>query len=150
MPVEITSTPTSTSAGEISKSDLEKVKSDFVHQADVKPYNGRTRLLKKFSVSIMKDELKRLIAYYESTGDIHFLKINFAVQLNPFTACSNENVSDSMTVIIETAKFIDPQNREMGHIPNNEVGDYVVIPGFGSTNKNQWTADGPCCPSSHP
>ncbi len=149
MPVEIVTT--NPSDAEIRESDLKKMKDDFINQADVKPFNGRNRLIKKFSVSLMKDEIKELIRYYEDhpDKDIHVIKINFAIHINPFNSC-NGDYSDSLTAVVEAAKFIDNDNPPLGHISYIKPGDFVVIPGYKSVNKNGWAAKDPCCPSSNP
>ncbi|MEO6733324.1 MAG: hypothetical protein ABIN01_19025 [Ferruginibacter sp.] len=151
MPVEIISGTTNPAGGKINEQDLLKMKDDFINEVDLKPYNGRTRLIKKFSVSLMKSEIINLIAFYEDNPKgIDVIKLNCAVHINPMNACNNTNYADTLTVVVEAAKFIDGQNTELGHIPHVEIGDFVVIPGYSSIEKNTWNNDDPCCPSSNP
>jgi len=159
MPVLIvTSDPTD---GEITETDLKKMKVDFINEAEVKPYNGRIKLIKKFSVAVMKSEIKNLVKFYENINDIDIINMNFAITLNPFEACNGDS-SDSMTVVVEAATFIDKSHPELGFTSHVSAGDYVVIPGYKNANMNNknvengmkqmstLTTDPPCCPSSYP
>lgn len=150
MPVEIVNSNPQT--GEILESGLRKMKNDFIEQADVKPYNGRTRLIKKYSVSVNVDEFKNLIKLYEDdpTKGIDVITINFAIHLNPGPdECPGFDYSDSLTVIAEAAKFIDSTNPRLGFISQINIGDFVVIPAYPSSEKHGWSKN-PCCPSSNP
>lgn len=159
MPVLIvTSDPTD---GEIKETDLKKMKVDFINEAEVNPYNGRIKLIKKFSVAVMKEDIKKLIKHYENNNDIDIINMNFAITPNPFVACNGDS-SDSMTVEVEAATFIDKSHPELGYTSHVRAGDYVVIPGCKNANMNDnavsndmkqmssLTTDPPCCPSSYP
>ena len=152
MPVEIITGTTDSEIGEIDQADLFEMKDDFINEVDVKPYNGRTRIVKKFSVSVMVSELKNLIRFYEtqSSKGIQIIKLNCAVHLENISACDETDYADSLTIVVEAANFINPAKKELGHISHNEIGDFVVIPGYNSSIKNQWTVDDPCCPSTNP
>src|SRR4051812_36338539 len=161
MPVKVTSTTNPVNA-EISAADLQSMKQNFISQVDVYPSTGRGKIIKKYSVAVMKDELKNLIEHYESNGGIDVININLAVHSDTFVSCNGKNDGDSLTVVIEAGKFRDPLNTHLGFIPFNNADEFVVIPGYhGVVAPVNGLADlgpvpvaaqpvGPCCPSSNP
>lgn len=148
MPVKITAASTNPNLGEISKPDLDKMKNDFISQVDLNPANGRTRIIKKFSVSVMKQELAGLLEQYNDDPDFNVLTFNFAVNVNPTVSCNGIDISDSITVVVEASKFTNPNDRSAGLTSYNNINDHVVIPAYADTISKSLASV--CCPSSHP
>ena len=125
MPVQIISGTTDSEIGEIDQADLFAMRDDFINEVDVKPYNGRTRIVKKFSVFVMVAELKNVIRYYEtqSSKGIQIIKLNCAVHLENISACDETDYADSLTIVVEAANFINPAKKELGHISHNFLID---------------------------
>lgn len=150
MPLEIVSS--NPNIGEIALVGLLKMKNDFIEQADIKPYNGRDRLIKKYSVAINVQEFQDLIDYYNASAKgINVININFAIHLNPAPAvCPGYDYSDSLTIIVEAATFNVSGDSHSGYTSHNDVGDFVVIPAYPTVDKDNMLGSSPCCPSAHP
>ena len=170
MPVKVTSS-TDPEKGQISSQDLSRMKESFINEVDLKGNYGRTTVVKKYSVAVMKDEIKQLLEHYESNGGIDVVNIHLAVHLNPFTTCNGMDYSDSITVVLEAAKFKDIKQTQLGINSFNDQEDLVVIPGYhgflDTTNASDPSTaidaldvlpagtpilkgPAPCCPSSNP
>src|ERR1700733_13259833 len=122
MPVKIVNTPTSVKNGEINKPELEKMKNDFINEVDIKPYNGRIRVIKKFACFVTKDQVDALFEENKSKSkksEELFLKINFSVNLNPLQDICGDDTSDNLTAILE----VTDEEKNV----RNQVGNYVLI-----------------------
>ena len=98
----------------------------------------------------MKDEFNDLIEHYKNNGNIDVITINFAVNVNPFIGCVNSDLSDTLTVVVEAAKFIDSEKPDLGVISYDKENDFVLIPAFrGRTITGDGRRDN-CCPSARP
>ncbi|MEO5995203.1 MAG: hypothetical protein ABIN89_00815 [Chitinophagaceae bacterium] len=150
MPVKITSI-TDATTGEILPEDLNAMKNRFINEADLVRLKGSQPITKKYSVAVMKDELKNLIAFYEANGGLDVIRINFAVHPDGFSACNETDYSNSLTVVIEAESFINPDNPKNGTLAHSNHHDFVVIPGYnGFPPVGQVHADAACCPSTNP
>src|SRR5687768_10206346 len=148
MPVLITQT-TNVNEGEVSATDRNNMTQSFVDKVELYPQNGLSRVVKKYSVAIMKDEFSDLINHYSNNGGIDAIKISFAIHPNEFTACNGEDLSQSLTVIIEAAKLnIGEQGQSL--VAYDGENDFVLIPAYHGKASGSDGGRTPCCPSSNP
>jgi len=134
MPVKITNQPTDSSSGTIALADLNKMKDSFINETYLTPSGPRTTVVKKYSVGFMLQDFTEFLAKY---SDAHMIRINFAVHLDPFTACNGTDYANSLTVVVEAADFINLANTAEGFTSRVNTEDYVLIPGY-KNNPAYW------------
>jgi len=169
MPVKITNEPTDSSNGTISLTDLSKMKDAFISGTYLSPSGLQETVIKKYSVGFMLQDFTEFLSKY---NDADMLRINFAIHLNPFTACNGTDYANTLTVVVEAADFINPANTSEGFTSKTNVDDYVLIPGYknnpgiltSAQSQTQPAEEGvmafaaplaaaareACCPSAHP
>jgi len=167
MPVKITTEPTNSLNGTISVTDLNRMKDAFTVETDLKRTTGTA--IKKYSVGFMLQDFTEFLSKY---NDADMIRINFALHLDPFYACNGTDYANTLTVVVEAADFINPEDTSKGFTSKTNVDDYVLIPGYKNSpdilastqSQAQPAGEGvmafaaplaaaarnPCCPSAHP
>src|SRR5688500_9354444 len=114
MPIQITQDTTDAENGQISVADYEKMKSTFVDNVTLASTYEEEQVVKKYSVAIMKDEFSDLIKHYAENPNrpIEAIQISFAVHPKNFTACNGENLSESLTVVVEAARIVTNEKQQ--------------------------------------
>ena len=169
MPVKIINEPTDSSSGTISLTDLKRMQDAFINDTYLSLSGAQQTEIKKYSVGFMLEDFTEFLSKYK---DADMIRINFALHLDHFTACNGTDYSKTLTVVVEAADFIDPDDTSKGFTSKTNVDDYVLIPGYknnpdilaSSQSQAQPAGEGvmafaaplaaaarnPCCPSAHP
>lgn len=152
MPVKIVTTATNSLTGEITSSDLEKMKTDFIDDVDLVPANDRAVIIKKFAWYVTREEIEALFELSKTVEngeekEVDLLEINFAVHLNQPRICDQTPLTDEFTVVLQ-CKNTDKE-------PSNPEAEFVLIPGYDNFPGGDDAAPGSfknknCCPSSRP
>ncbi len=142
MPVKILDNQgtTSSATGEIKKSDLTKIKSDFDNDVSV-TRNTVGEIINK-RVSFYFDKNQFLELFRQRPNDLGVI-INIGIQIDPTLDICRNDESNNMCIVVET--FENRLNKN----PHNGIGDFVLINGYDNYGSIK-TLDTGCCPSSEP
>ena len=151
MPVKIVDTENSSLSGQITATDLEKMKTDFIDEVNLVPVNGRIAIKKKFAWYVTREEIEALfLLNKDGDTEADLLEINFAVHLNQPRICDESTfLTDGLTVVLQCTNT----DKEPSHAI--EAPEYVLIPGYdnfpgGVNTPPGGFKDKNCCPSSNP
>lgn len=153
MPVKIVNSTTNSLTGQITLSDLEKMKTDFIDEVNLVPVNGRTAIKKKFTWYVTREEIEALFELNKTVEEgeekeVDLLEINFAVHLNQPRICNPQTfLTDGLTVVM--------QCKTAQKDPSNPDAEFVLIPGYdnfpgGDDTGTESVPSKGCCPSSNP
>lgn len=142
MPVKIVSSPTRAEFGEVLRSDLLTIKSEFADKTSVSPLASRTAPVnKRFSFYFEKEQFLELFS--KRPNDLG-VKINIGIQKDPTLDICLNNEGNNMCIVVET--FLDKNNKSAA----NSIGDFVLINGFENNGVIKISSNVVCCPSSDP
>ena len=146
MPVEIVdnNSATSTEHGAIQIGDLQNMESEYKDHVALTAIPPRNVIIKRNSFYFTKSQVNALFKQYKNNPNADAIEVAIGVQL-PESVVECEGIelnnSNCLAVIIS---MTNKTSRE----PLNEIGDFVLINGYGVSNK--FVDAEPCCPGSKP